>query len=199
MTMTTIPESRKVPWPKQHDGARHWPQAGSGKTDANKAEMRAKAWRLRLQNWTQRAIAEELGVSQATAWRLLDEARKEIAVPYTEDERQEIDERLHLLAQGLWPKADNYRVAQTILKIEQFRAQLRGASVQTPLTDEDPLVRLFQNVVVEKNRRGAVQQPQTIKGEIEAAGAGHGPIGPDRYDAEGRPRSDDARIRPGCT
>ncbi len=90
---------------------------------------RDEALELRKQGLTYQAIATAMGISKTRAHELVQEALKDLRENNREKASQIRDliaGRLDAMLEKLWPKRDNPRHADTILRIEKQRAELFG-------------------------------------------------------------------------
>lgn len=103
---------------------------------------RGLALDLRIKHFRYREIAEQLHVSEVTAWQYVQDALKELSAREdggAKEYRRLEEERLDALAQKFQAKADagDAQAAALLLKISERRARLRGLDAPTKLTGAD--------------------------------------------------------------
>lgn len=113
---------------------------------AKARERECRAFELRKQGKSYRAIGKELGVSHAAAAKMVKRVLSELD-RLTKEEAAEVrrleTERLDAMLEAVWPKAEkgNQDAIDTVLKLQKRRADLWGLdkptrTVQVTLTAE---------------------------------------------------------------
>lgn len=100
----------------------------SGRNREEKAEMKKRAYEMRLAGMTVREISSALGISTGTVSTYTKEASLEVISPVVEEYRQVEDERLDTLYQAaIGPALDgSARHIEMVLKLSERRAKLWG-------------------------------------------------------------------------
>lgn len=102
---------------------------------------RGQALELRISGANYREIARAIRVSTGTAYTLVNEGLAELrnASAESTDELRRLEvARLDKMLLGLWPKRDNPRVADTILRLGERRSRLMGLDLGKTGGDEPP-------------------------------------------------------------
>jgi hypothetical protein len=113
----------------------------TGKKHLRVMELTNQAMELRKAGATLQAIADTLKLkSRQHVHKLISDALDDLeatAAQSAEQLRRMQEERLDAMQLKLWPQRGNPRVADTLLRIEQRRAALRGLDAPTKIAETD--------------------------------------------------------------
>jgi transcriptional regulator with XRE-family HTH domain len=155
-------------------GQRNWPQAGRGRrTDAVRAQKEERIWRLRLQGYSQRAIGEEVGMTQSSVSVYLQRRIRDMLAPYVEEYRRLEDARFDYYLEKLTPAIENgnYRAILAAVKIAERRAKMWGTDAVAEIEDNT-----LNHLTIQMQPQGTVtrqqfeeikQRRQLVAGAIE--------------------------------
>ena len=113
----------------------------TGKKHLKVMEQTAQALELRKAGASLQAIADQLGIkSRQRVHQLIDASLKEMnesCVHGADELRRLQEERLDSMRLKLWTQRGNPRVADTLLRIEERMARLRGLDAPTKIAETD--------------------------------------------------------------
>jgi predicted transcriptional regulator len=168
------------------------------------ADRRARAWRRRLEGWSQQRIATELGVSQQMVSKMLRKLERQLAQQFTAEvsearARQTAQlERTYMLLMEQWERSceDTERVNTTTGRTAVFAD---GRAVELPALIATTRERQCGNPALIGQALAALQAIRRIWGleaptRHELAGPACGPIRIVEVDADGIRRDLDAKM-----